>query len=332
MTKKLADAITREQAAADRKTALMRGKTEDRHGLHLARGTAPIDVERRRVLTFPLRMQPVERGQAPREAVTYPGTVAVRSAPAIERLPWPKPGLVDVDEDDTEDKDKTERAADAPTSEPDEEDKVERAAGDSDWLHLAGVASVVDTPYQMWDMFGPYVEKVSTRAFEASLSRGPDVAFLVNHTGLTMARTRAGTLLLSSVSTGLGIETWLNRNRHDVHDLSIAIAEGSIDQMSFAAFLEEGEWNEDFSEFTILRLDLECGDVSAVNYGANPNTSISQRANQFLDQLDYLPERAAREALSLLVARYGIPHQDTETKQATGRSLALVRSALLASE
>jgi HK97 family phage prohead protease len=303
--------INREAAAAERKTALLRGKTEDRHGLHLARGTAPIDVDLRRVLTFPLRLQPVARGEdAPREIPTFPGTAAIRSAPAKA-----KRELMECECEGGE----------CNCVEPDDDNS------ESFWCHLSGVASVVETAYDMWDIFGPYSEKVSSRAFDASLSRGPDVAFLVNHGGLTMARTRPGTLLLSATPSGLAIEAWLNSQRSDVHDLSIAVHEGSIDQMSFAAFLEEGEWNDDFTEFTILRLDLHCGDVSAVNFGANPNTTIAHRAHRFLEQIDHLPERAAREALRILEARYGVS-ETNETKQAAGRSLALVRSALLAGE
>jgi HK97 family phage prohead protease len=324
---KSSDTITREQAAAERKTSLLRGKSEDRHGLHLARGTHPIDVDVRRVLTFSLRMQAVERNTAQRpEPITFPGTAAIRSAPPrVQRAPE------DADGEDKEDKDEPierdiESAADDDDKNRDESDDKE-----SFWCHLSGVASVVETPYQMWDIFGPYTEKVSTRAFDASLSRGPDVAFLVNHSGLTMARTRAGTLLLASSPSGLAIDAWLNKNRNDVADLAIAIKEGSVDQMSFAAFLEEGEWNEDFSEFTILRLDLDCGDVSAVNFGANPHTNIAHRALQLLDDIDNLPERVGREALKKLELRYGSPNLD-QTKQASGRSLALVRSALLASE
>jgi HK97 family phage prohead protease len=311
MPKTSSNTITRETAAAERKAALLRGKSEDRHGLHLARGTAPIEVDTRRVLTFPLHLAPVTGDdRPPREIISFPGTAAIRSAPAKTKR------TMECECADGE----------CTCTDPDNE-----GDGESFWCHLSGVASVVETPYSMWDIFGPYEEKVSSRAFDASLSRGPDVAFLVNHGGLTMARTRAGTLMLSAMPQGLAIETWANRQRNDVHDLAIAIAEGSIDQMSFAAFLEEGEWNDDFTQFTILRLDLDCGDVSAVNFGANPNTSIAHRAHQFLEQIDHLPERAAREALRILEARYGSV-ENNETKQAAGRSLALVRSALLAGE
>jgi HK97 family phage prohead protease len=197
--------------------------------------------------------------------------------------------------------------------------------------HLSGVASVTETPYEMWDLFGPYVEKVSASAFDASLSRQPDVAFLVNHKGLTMARTRKGTLELGSSDRGLGIEAWLNPQRSDVRDLIVAIEDGCVDQMSFAAVLEHGEWSEDYTEFTMVELDLHCGDVSAVNFGANPHTTLSARAHQTIDETDRLPEGAARAVLRKLEARFGTtPHVDTAAPESNGRSLSIVRSALLA--
>lgn len=203
------------------------------------------------------------------------------------------------------------------------------------WHHLSGVASVTETPYEMWDFFGPYVETVSASAFDESLSRRPDVAFLVNHTGLTMARTTAGTLVLSGGPQGLGTEVWLNPARADVADLAIAINDGCINQMSFAAMLEEGQWNDEFTEFTMTKLNLHCGDVSAVNYGANPNTSIAARANRLLAEMDRLPSGAAMAALRQLEARFDMaPRTAASNDQDApeGRSVSLVRCALLADE
>ena len=196
------------------------------------------------------------------------------------------------------------------------------------WHRLYGIASAVETPYEMWDMFGPYTEKVSVRAFDDSLSRQPDVAFLVNHKGLTMARTTNDTLVLNSTPDGLASEAWLNPMRTDVSDLMVAIKDGCIDQMSFAAMMDEGEWNDEFTEFTLLKLDLHCGDVSAVNFGANPHTSIAARSRRVLSEVDQLPSGVARAMLSQLQARFDVkPHVESN-----GRSISLVRSALLADE
>lgn len=222
-------------------------------------------------------------------------------------------------------------------------------SGDEDlmWHHLSGVASTTETPYEMWDMFGPYTEKVSSSAFTASLSRKPDVAFLVNHTGLTMARTTNGTLTLAAGPEGLITDAWLNPARSDVSDLAVAINDRCIDQMSFAAMLEEGMWNDDYTEFTMLQLDLNCGDVSAVNYGANPTTSISARARRVMDEVDRLPAGAARVAMRHLQTRLDptgtdgglvskqaspAPTAQVEVPVVMGRSINLVRTALLADE
>lgn len=170
--------------------------------------------------------------------------------------------------------------------------------------HLAGVAAVTDTPYEMWDFFGPYVEIVAREAFTDTLAQdGLDVSFLLNHRGTTMARTTNDSLQLGMVDEGLGVDAWLNPKRQDVKDLVIAIDDGHIDQMSFAFMLEEGWWSDDFETFKITKLDLHRGDVSAVNYGANPYTSIAARTGQILADLDGLPTGAARAAAARLATR-----------------------------
>lgn len=169
--------------------------------------------------------------------------------------------------------------------------------------HLEGTASVTDTPYRMFDVFGEYDETVARSAFDETLASNPDVAFLLNHRGMTMARTQAGTLELRMTEQGLRSDAWLNPKRQDVKDLIVAIDDGNITEMSFAFMLEDGEWSEDFSEFRITKLDINRGDVSAVNYGANPYTSIAARSIEILSDLERLPTGAARAALDRLNAR-----------------------------
>lgn len=180
--------------------------------------------------------------------------------------------------------------------------KLEDRNGQS-LYHLSGIASVTDTPYEMWDFFGPYDEIVAREAFDETLAANPDVAFLVNHKGVTMARTTNGTLELGMGDTGLESEAWLNPKRQDVTDLVTAIEDRNIDQMSFAFMLDEGWWDDDFTTFKITKLNIDRGDVSAVNYGANPYTSITARSREILDDLDRLPVGVARAALERLSAR-----------------------------
>ncbi len=146
-------------------------------------------------------------------------------------------------------------------------------------VELSGYASTVEQPYTMYDMFGEYSEVVRTGAFGKTLLEGADVSFLTNHGGLTMARTKTGTLALTEDSTGLLCVSTMNSARGDVRDLLTAIEDGNVDEMSFAFRVMRQQWSPDYDERALLELNLDRGDVSAVNYGANPNTSIGvQRA------------------------------------------------------
>lgn len=191
---------------------------------------------------------------------------------------------------------------------------------------VEGYASMTETPYPMWDFYGEYEEVIASTAFDKTLAAKPDVAFLVNHRGMTMARTTNGTLELSVDALGLRSVAWLNAERQDVKDLVVAIDDRTIDQMSFGFMLEECEWNDDFSQLRITECDIHRGDVSAVNYGANPYTSIAARSRTILDELDHLPEGVARAAHQRLGVRFG--SSSVPTVAPIGRSVSLVRALL----
>lgn len=171
------------------------------------------------------------------------------------------------------------------------------------FLHVEGYATIYNRGYTMWDMFGEYTEIAESGMLDLSLSRKPDVAFLTNHTGVTMARTtKASTLMLASDSTGLGVDAYLNLDRQDVRDLASAIGDELIDEMSFAFMIDDGEWSEDFDTFRLKQVDINRGDVSAVNYGANPYTSIGARAQTFMRSLEDMPPAIRAAAVSKIMA------------------------------
>jgi hypothetical protein len=169
--------------------------------------------------------------------------------------------------------------------------------------HLSGYASTVEDPYEMFDMFGPYTETIDAHAFDSTLGSGPDVSFLVNHRGLTMARTTSGTLDLSVDERGLLSDAYLNPERSDVKDLVAAIDDGDITEMSFAFQIVRGQWSPDYTEYRILEVDLNRGDVSAVNYGANPNTSIAARAAAAFQAVEEMPTIVLRSVVEAAQAR-----------------------------
>ena len=101
-------------------------------------------------------------------------------------------------------------------------------------VRFSGYGSVVEEKYAVADMFGPFDEVIARDAFKATLKRGCDTAFLLNHDGISMARTKPGTLKLSSDSVGLHVDARLNPSRDDVKILRAAVADGDLDAIAAA--------------------------------------------------------------------------------------------------
>jgi HK97 family phage prohead protease len=175
-------------------------------------------------------------------------------------------------------------------------------------VHTFGYFTRYGVGYPMWDQFGEYQESVCSGAGRETIASKPDVAFLVNHTGMTMARTVNGTLELEERDEGGWHDAYLNPKRNDVADLVVAMDDRNIDQMSFAFMIPEGGgwWSEDFTEFEIRAYNLDRGDVSAVNYGASPYTDITARTAEVLNDIGHLPVGALRAAEQQLIKR-GLP-------------------------
>lgn len=159
--------------------------------------------------------------------------------------------------------------------------RVLRAAnGDGTLPVIRGYASVVEQPYQMWDAFGPYTEVVSADAFAVTLAANPDVQLNYQHgrVGLPLARSTIsqgeGSLNLSVDATGLTVEAVPVTALSTTRDVLALMDAGVLDEMSFAFSITRGQWSPDYTEFRILEVDINRGDVAVVNYGANPATSV----------------------------------------------------------
>lgn len=174
---------------------------------------------------------------------------------------------------------------------------------------IEGYASVVDQPFEMWDMMGPYTEVVRAGAFARTLNASPQVQLLLNHGGLAMAYTKAGTLQLAEDTTGLHMRAEVNPARGDVQDMLTALADGNVDEMSFAFRVTRQEWSPDFEQRDIQEVDLHRGDVSVVNFGANPATSVN--AVRALD-LSRMPLAEARTLQQRIEERIQVVVVDTD--------------------
>lgn len=171
-------------------------------------------------------------------------------------------------------------------------------AGDG-MVQFDGHASVTETPYEMYDFFGPYNEVVSASAFDNTLARaGLDVPFVLGHDQLRrIARTTTGTLHLSMDDQGLQVLADLDPADHDVAYILPKLRSGLVDEMSFAFRITRGIWSPDYTEYRIDEVDIHRGDVAIVGYGANPFTDAGVRSESRPGG-----QERARAALALAIA------------------------------
>lgn len=148
------------------------------------------------------------------------------------------------------------------------------------------VATGYASTFEEYEVYGGpenygWIEAIDRRAFNKTLRDKPDVVFLINHTGLPLARTKSGTLKLKVDDGGLAPEALLEKTDPDVLALQPKVARGDVDEMSFAFYVKAQEWSaaegfedDPFSYRLITELSLNRGDVSVVTFGANPTTSF----------------------------------------------------------
>lgn len=171
-----------------------------------------------------------------------------------------------------------------------------RKAADGGPAKVEGYASVTEHGFEMWDPFGAYTEVIRQGAFKKTLSEHPQVQLLLNHGGVSMAYTKAGTLRLAEDDSGLHMSADVNPLRGDVRDMLTAIEDGNVDEMSFAFRVTRQQWSPDYDQRDIIEVDMHRGDVSVVNFGANPATSVALRSQDW-DRMSDDDARALYERL-----------------------------------
>lgn len=157
---------------------------------------------------------------------------------------------------------------------------------DSDTITLTGYASTFE-PYEMYGGpdAGGWIEQLDKAAFTNTLREKPDLHLLINHEGMPLARTKSDTLQLSVDRHGLKVTAQLDRSDPDVQRLEPKMRRKDMDEMSFAFRVKGQKWEctEEFPEDnyalrTITEVSLHKGDVSVVNFGANPTTSAELKS------------------------------------------------------
>lgn len=143
-------------------------------------------------------------------------------------------------------------------------------------ITVEGYAAVFDQPT---DIGGIFTEVVARGAFRSALARGDDVEFLINHGGLPLARSTAGNLTMSEDDHGLLIRAELDPTDPDVQRIVPKMRAKILSQMSFAFQATGQRWDTPAEGPDVRTItDVMLYDVSIVNRGAYPQTSIALRS------------------------------------------------------
>lgn len=143
-------------------------------------------------------------------------------------------------------------------------------------LTVEGYAALFDTPTNIGDVF---IEQIARGAFTKALERGDDVEFLINHGGLPIARSTAGNLYLEEDEKGLKMRAVLDPSDPDVMRIVPKMRAGMLDQMSFAFQATGQRWDSPGDGLDVRTItDVMLFDVSVVNRGAYPDTTIALRS------------------------------------------------------
>lgn len=146
---------------------------------------------------------------------------------------------------------------------------------------VQGYAAIWDSAYDIagGPTAGGFTEVVRSSAVTKSLKESDDVRFLINHDGLPLARTKAGTMYLESDDIGLFVDVpAMDLSNPRAQELRSALQRGDVDQMSWAFYVTRQQWNDDYTMRQIIEARMV--DVSAVTYPANPDTVVGIRSDE----------------------------------------------------
>ncbi len=158
-----------------------------------------------------------------------------------------------------------------------------RAGSSSNEIVVSGKPAVYATSYSVLDHLGEFEETIEPGAATDVLARGADIRFLINHTGLALARTASRTLTVFDTPTALTFEARLDSRSTTSYDLAVAIERGDCDAMSISFRVARDKWSKDLTQRTIHSF-AEVSDVSAVTYPASPTTSIEIAQRMAMEQ------------------------------------------------
>lgn len=151
--------------------------------------------------------------------------------------------------------------------------KIEVRTNSDGSVGLRGYAAVFDSE--------AHGEVVRASAFNRTLAQRDNVRLLVNHDGIPLASTKAGTMTLSIDERGLVVDVpSLDMSNPTVQELVSAMNRGDIDQMSFAFSANDAPTIEGVRELREVKLF----DVSVVTYPWYDATSVGLTGDREIDR------------------------------------------------
>ncbi len=152
-----------------------------------------------------------------------------------------------------------------------------------DKMILEGYAIVYDEPTLIGDESYGFIESISRSAITDAAIK--DVPMKYNHMDsfLIIARTKNGSLTLTSEDLGLKVRAELLDTQSN-QDIFKMVKSGLLDKMSFAFVVSEQEWNRDGDIPKNINRKIErLYDVSIVDTPAYDKTSIYARSLEAMD-------------------------------------------------
>ena len=188
-----------------------------------------------------------------------------------------------------------------------------RAADGDDGPLLSGYGSLTDTPYEMRDFFGPYIEVVASGAFAKTINdkreaAEDDIKSMFNHdVSFLLGRTNNGTLTLAEDDTGLRYDVDINESDPAAMGVHARVARGDVTGSSFWFRIIRADWrfaadNDDLEldEFTIREVELF--ETGPVVFPASLSTTAEARAIERVVSASGVPEAQRARVVSQMLS------------------------------
>lgn len=171
---------------------------------------------------------------------------------------------------------------------------------------LRGYAAMFEQP--------AHGEMVARSAFNRTLAQRDNVRLLVNHDGVPLASTKAGTMRLSVDERGLLVEVdELDMDNPTVRELVSAMQRGDIDQMSFAFTAHDAPTINGVRELREVTLY----DVSVVTFPWYDTTTVGLTGDRDIDRALVCVRSLTPEQRDELLAKIDEPEADDATADET---------------